>query len=658
MSSRRASSAGDPEGSSDAPDHRGLVLGTAGHIDHGKTSVVRALTGIDCDRLPEEKARGITIDLGFAPLDLGDELGVISVVDVPGHERLVRTMVSGASGIDLVMLVVAADEGVMPQTREHVAICELLGLERGVVALTKCDLVDEEMLELATEDVRDALADTALADAPIVPCSAVGGDGIDELRAALARCVADTPPRTARGGPPRLGIDRVFAIKGFGTVVTGTLIGAPLREGENVEVHPIGLRARVRGLQSHGQAVREAQPGMRTALNLQGLEVAQLSRGEVVSLADALAPTHTADVRLNWLANARPTDDVVAIELLVGTAERRARLAPIGVDHFTPGNSDFARLHIDGDPLPLLPGDRFIARGFARNAQHGGTLGGGVVLDAAPPHRRRSDPSLLRELELLAQREPEIELRERVLRTGLAGAERGPLQRELGFDEQRLEALAAKLEANGTIVRAGRELWIGGEAIGRLEATLLAEAQRFHDVQPLKPGIPTGTLRGALAENVRPAAAELAIERLRARGALVIERDLARLPTHAPKLDSATQQLVERMRGEAEAAGLEPASERDWSDRLGVSIERFRDLAAHLEREAAVVRAPGDLWFDRGAVEQLCEQVRAYLGEHDAIDTAAYKELTGTSRRTTVPLMELLDELGVTRRRGDARVLR
>ncbi len=385
MSSKRAT-----DSASDS-DHRGLVLGTAGHIDHGKTALVRALTGTDCDRLPEEKQRGITIDLGFASLDLGGTAGRVSVVDVPGHERFVRTMVSGATGIDFVLLVVAADEGVMPQTREHVAICELLGLDHGVVALTKRDLVDAEMAELASEDVRDLLAGSPLAEAPIVACSSTTGDGLDALRAELAACATTTPARTPRSGPPRLGIDRVFAIKGFGTVVTGTLVGAPLRSGEAVEVHPIGLRTRIRGLQAHGETVEVARPGSRTAANLQGVEVAQLSRGEVVSLVDALAPTRVCDVKLNWLGSAPASQETVSIELLTGTAERRARMAPIGSAGFVPGSPGYARIHIEGDPLPLLPGDRFVARGFARNTQHGATVGGGVVLDVAPPHRRLSD---------------------------------------------------------------------------------------------------------------------------------------------------------------------------------------------------------------------------------------------------------------------------
>jgi selenocysteine-specific elongation factor len=637
---------------------RGLVLGTAGHIDHGKTALIRALTGTDCDRLPEEKQRGITIDLGFAALDLGGDAGRVSVVDVPGHERFVRTMVSGASGIDFVLLVVAADEGVMPQTREHVAIAQLLGLDRGVVALTKRDLVDDEMAELASEDVRDLLADTTLAAAPIVACSSTTGDGLDALRAALASCALATPARTSRSGPPRLGIDRVFAVKGFGTVITGTLVGAPLRTGEAVEVHPIGLRTRIRGLQSHGESVEEARPGTRTAANLQGVEVGQLSRGEVVSLAGALAPTRVCDVKLHWLGSAPASDETVSIELLSGTAERRARMTPIGPHGFTPGSTSYARIHIDGDPLPLLPGDRFVARGFARNDQHGATLGGGVVLDIAPPHRRLSDPGLQDELNLLEQRDPLTDLRTRILRTGLEGTRADTLVRETGQARDEVERHLDELEAADSIHRADGDLAVGHAAIGRLESALAQAVDAFHAAEPLRRGIPSGTLRGALPDNVATPAADLAIARLAARAELIVESDLVRRPDHAPRLDGETQVLVERIRNEAKAAGLDPPPPREWSERLGIDLARFRDLVAHLEREQALVRAPGDLWFDRSSVDALVVRVRGHLAEHGAIDTATYKQLTGTSRRTTVPLMELLDELHVTRRDGDQRVTR
>jgi selenocysteine-specific elongation factor len=424
------------------PTPSSLVLGTAGHIDHGKTELIRALTGVDTDRLPEEKRRGITIELGFAPLDLGEGLR-LSVIDVPGHEGLVRTMVAGATGIDLVLLVVAADEGVMPQTREHLAICELLGLERGVVALTKADRVDADVQELAGAEVEELLAGSALAGAPVIPVSAKTGVGLDTLRAALQRIAGEAAARTPREGPPRLAVDRAFAARGFGCVVTGTLVGNPLAVGDAVEILPAGLRARVRGLERFGERVERAEPGARTALNLQGVELADVPRGSVVTRPGALAPTACFDAALRWLPEASAQDELVSVELLAGASERRARCGPIGASALAPGGAGFARIHVEGEPLALLPGDRFVLRGFARTASGGATLGGGRVLDVAPPRRRRSDPTLAAELELLAQGDPERVVPLRIRRAGFAGMPRAALLRETGLAPQTLDAALA-----------------------------------------------------------------------------------------------------------------------------------------------------------------------------------------------------------------------
>jgi selenocysteine-specific elongation factor len=636
-------------------EHR-LALGTAGHIDHGKTALVRALTGVDTDRLPEEQARGITIELGFAPLDLGGGLS-LSVVDVPGHEGLVRTMVAGASGIDLLLLVVAADEGVMPQTREHVAICGLLGVDRGVVALTKSDLVDAETRELAESEVEELLARTPLADAPVVAVSSVSGEGIESLRAALRGVVASAPPRTGRGGAPRLWIDRVFAMRGFGTVVTGTLVGGVLAVGDEVELRPSGRRARVRGLQSFGAPVERAEPGIRCAVNLQGVEVADAPRGEVVAPPGALLATGAADVALGWLAESPWLDAPMSVELLVGTTERRARLAPIGAG-VEPGAEGFARLHVEGELLPLLPGDRFVVRGFARTALGGATLGGGTILDAAPPRRRLSDPTLARDLARLAQREPETDVCVRIERAGLAGAPREALVRETGLGAAVVDASLASLEAAGVVVASDTGLRLGGPAVERLESALLAALDAFHDEEPLRPGMSASALRGRLPENVPVAAAELALARLAERGALVREADLVRRAEHRAELSGEDRALAERIRSEAGAAGLEPPLLREWSERLGASLERLRDVLAFLERAGDLVRAPGDVWFDRAAVDALRSQVTAHLEAHGSLGTPTYKKLIGTTRKWAVPLMELFDEEKLTLRKGEARVLR
>jgi len=474
-------------------DHH-LVLGTAGHIDHGKTALIRALTGVETDRLPEEKARGITIDLGFAPLDL-EGGSRVSIVDVPGHEGLVRTMVSGATGIDLVLLVVAADEGVMPQTREHVAICELLGIDRAVVALTKVDTTEADLAELAGEEVSEFLSGSALAGAPVLPVSSLTGEGIEELRGAIAEAIASAAPRTPRTGPPRLSVDRSFAAKGFGSVVTGTLIGGVFSVGDTVEIQPLGRRCRIRGLQSHGVSVETCEPGLRCALNLQGVELEEISRGQTISAPGALGTTLTADVKLWWLGAAPAVEEQAAIEFLSGTAERRARLAPIGDSSFQPGCAGYARLHIDGDPVPLAPGDRFIARGFARNELAGSTVGGGIVLDVAPPHRRRSDPALGSDLAELETGDAGSAIVVRVRRSGFGGFEAEPLRREAGLPASSFDAALAELLGKDQIASTSSKRWLHRDVLEDLGRRLLAGLGEFHDAEPIRPGMPIGALR-------------------------------------------------------------------------------------------------------------------------------------------------------------------
>jgi selenocysteine-specific elongation factor len=635
-----------------------LVLGTAGHIDHGKTALVRALTGVDTDRLPEEKARGITIELGFAPLVLpsGRRLGV---VDVPGHEALVRTMVAGASGIDLVLLVVAADEGVMPQTREHLAIVSLLGIRHGVVALTKQDAVEPEVAELAEAEARELLADSSLAGAPIVRVSAKSGAGIDALRTALDAVAAKAATRTARSGPPRLWIDRIFEMRGFGTVVTGTLAGAELHVGDAVELQPGGCRARIRGLQSFGAAAESVAPGARCAVNLQGVAKQEVLRGQLLTAEGAFEPTETLDAEVAWLPEAPPLGPrSMAVELLVGTTARRAHAAPIGAQAIAPGARGFARIHLEDGAAPLLPGDAFVLRGFARSASAGATLGGGFVLDAHPQRRRRSDPALAAQLEGLAGGDPREAVRVRVVRAGFAGIALETLRRQTGLDTAALDAALAALEAEEVLVRAPDGWLLDAGASRELERRLLAALEAFHTREPMQPGIPRGALRAAFPENVPALAFELALTRLAARGAIESSDSHVLLSGFAPRLDERQRALAARIRADANAARLEPPTLRDWCAKLGATEAELRDVLAHLEREGALVRAPGELWFDRAAVDELRARVIAQLEARRSLDTRAYKELIGTTRKYAVPLMELFDAEHLTLRRGEARVLR
>jgi selenocysteine-specific elongation factor len=633
-----------------------LVLGTAGHIDHGKTALVRALTGVDTDRLPEERARGITIELGFAPLDLGDGLRV-GVVDVPGHEALVRTMVAGATGVDLALLVVAADEGVMPQTREHAAICELLGVAAGVVALTKADLADAETVALAGGEVAELLAGSGLAGAAVVPVSSLTGAGLDELRAALRAAAEKAAARTPRAGPARLFVDRAFERRGFGAVVTGTLLGGALAVGDAVELLPGGRRARVRALQSFGRAAERVLPGTRCAVNLQGVELGELARGQQLAAAGALRESRVFDVALRWLPSAPPLEDAASVELLAGTAERRARVAPIGAELLAPGAEGFARLHLDGPPLALLPGDRFVVRGFART-DTGATLGGGRVLDAAPPRRRRSDPALAAELARLARGEARDAVLARVVRAGFAGTAPAPLAQETGLAQGALADVLDELEAGGRAARTRSGVWLGAEALAALEERLLGAVTRFHGEEPLRPGMPRAAVRGALPANQADGAFELVVARLVGAGRLDDAGESLRLPDFVPILTREQEAVAAHVRATAMAAGLEPPTFAEWRAMFACSEPELRELLAHLERDGSLTRAPGDLWFDRVAVDELRERVAAHLRAHGALETAAYKDLIGTSRKYAVPLMELFDNEHLTLRRGETRVLR
>jgi selenocysteine-specific elongation factor len=633
------------------------VLGTAGHIDHGKTALVRALTGVDTDRLPEEKLRGITIELGFARLELPGGLS-LGVVDVPGHEGLVRTMVAGATGIDLVLLVVAADEGVMPQTREHVAICNLLGIERGIVAITKVDTVDAEVAELAAEEARDLLADTSLRESPVIPVSAPDGTGLSALKDSLAALAGEAASRTPRRGPARLPVDRAFGARGFGAVVTGTLVGGHLSVGDAVVIEPAGHSARVRGLQHHGLACDSVAPGARCAVNLQGVELHALTRGQVVTRPGALAPTRVLDVQLDWLEDAPAVEaEGTSLEFLTGTAERVGRLAPIGVERIAPGSTELARVHLEGEPLPTLPGDRFVVRGFTRRERFGMTLGGGVVLDVAPPHRRRSDPALSAELRALIAQDPKTSVEARVVRSGYRGVEKAELRREIGLEEKGLAAILDELSQSGRAAKVG-ERWLAATALEPLEGRVLQALDDFHGREPLRPGAPRATLGGALPDNAAPGALDLVLERLVARQELVADAELVRRPNHRPQLSPEEEKWVEHLRAGCREAALEPPTLREWSDRLSLAPERVRPLLVHLERQGELVRAPGELWFDRHSVEELRGRVVERISTGGPLDTPSYKKLIGTTRKHAVPLMELFDADRTTLRRGEVRVLR
>jgi selenocysteine-specific elongation factor len=644
------------------PPSHAIVIGTAGHIDHGKTALTRALTGIDTDRLKEEKARGITIELGFAWLDLGGYR--CAVVDVPGHERFVRTMVAGATGIDLVVLVIAADEGVMPQTREHLDICRLLRVARGVVALSKADLVAPDWLDLVREDVRATLRGTFLEGAPVIPCSAVTGAGLEELKAALLDLAAQVPRRD-EDGLVRLPIDRVFTMHGFGTVVTGTLAAGRLAVDDEVEALPGGARGKVRGLQVHGVATPVALAGQRTAVNLGGVARDAITRGEILAHAGVLRPSSLVEAEVEILTAARaPLGRRTRLLCHAGTAQVPGLVVLLEGEEVAPGGTALVQLHLAGG-LCLLPGDRFILRGFTPQAHYGTTVGGGQVLRVLCARARRRDPEVVARLKALAAADRPTRVALTVEAAGVAGLGRAELQQRLGDPPRAVDAALQQLLSTRTLVRfdAERGAVAHQRAVATLEAAALQAVAAFHAAQPRQPGIGREELRSKLPAHAPARLVHLAVEALRARGALVAERDLLRLPGHVADVPTAGPSLRQSIAALYAAAKLQPPRHAEVAGLLKAAAPtgparreaEVREALELLVRDGTLVRVSPELFFDRAAIDDLRARLLAYLAEHGTITAQAFKELCGASRKYSIPLAEHFDNEKVTLRVGEIR---
>jgi selenocysteine-specific elongation factor len=646
-----------------------IVLGTAGHIDHGKTSLVRALTGIDTDRLPVEKARGITTELGFAHFVLraGDADQRVAVVDVPGHERFVKSMVAGATGIDVVVLVVAADEGVMPQTREHLDICDLLGVRRGVVALTKSDLVDADWLQLVTSDVRAALANTFLADAPIVPCSTKASSGLDDLRAALGAAIASLPPR-ASTGVFRVPIDRVFTVKGFGTVVTGTILGGTISVGDSLVTIPTEIETKVRGIEVHGAAVESASAGQRAAINLHAVAVDQLDRGDMLVRPDEVAESHILDVELRYLATAPgPLGTRSKVLLHHATSQSLAALALVGVTELAPGGTAIAQLRLDAAaPIGALPGDHFIVRGFVATATHGTTIGGGRIVRVSAPRARRGS-NHAETVAALATAKLEQRIALEVKSSSAAGLSIGDLVRRLGVAADQLGAPITVLIDKGEIVRVDR---IEGSRLNEasgvesdalrvddaarfLHSTTVAEIERVVlTASSHADGSSREAVRALLPVALPARAFDVLVDGLATRGAIAVTNDRVTKPAaKAPSLTPVELRVLDRL-----ADGkLEPLRPKDLAPALGFTDAQVKTALDRLLTAKLVTRIKPDLLVHTDAIVALKIKLLAFLDAHATIDAQQWKDLTGASRKFTIPLAEYFDAEKVTLRVGDLR---
>ncbi len=620
------------------------VIGTAGHVDHGKSTLVKALTGIDPDRLAEEKAREMTIDLGFAWFDLpnGESVGV---VDVPGHRDFIENMLAGVGGIDLALFVIAANEGVMPQTREHLAILDLLEIPSGVVALTKIDTItDPDWLQLVSSDIADVLKGTILDGAPVVPVSARTGDGLDRLVQALEDALSGQPPRPDRG-KPRLPVDRIFTMSGFGTVITGTLSDGTISVGDEVEIVPAGRRARIRGLQSHKEKLDVAHPGSRVAINVTGVGKDEIKRGDVISRPGLLSGTMLIDTRFRHLAEmSRPLRHNAEVKFYSGAAETLAHVRLLGDRELAPGKEGWLQLRLE-TPVALDSGDHFILR----YPSPGETLGGGVVLDPHPPHRwRRFKPEVLARLETLARGSPED-----LLLSFLEGQAAVPIAEasaHSGLPPTDVTRILENLRSRGDIVTLPDD-WIAARSSwSRLSDLLVRQLAAFHQANPLKRGMPREALRSRLMLDPKTFGkiVEGAVQsNLAADGGDVLYR-----PDHTVRFTPAQQEAVDRLLAAIRANPVSTPSIQEAASVVGGDVlQALFDLGT-------LIQVSSDVLFETGTYRSLVAQVEDAIQTGGSITVAQARDLFKTSRKYVLALLEHLDEVGVTRRTGDERVLR
>jgi selenocysteine-specific elongation factor len=626
-----------------------VVIGTAGHIDHGKTALIKALTGIDCDRLKEEKERGITIELGFAFYRFGEDV-LVGIVDVPGHERFVRHMVAGAWGIDMVLFVVAGDESVMPQTREHLDICELLGVKRGIIAITKKDLVDDDMVELVTEEVKELAKGRFIEGAPIIPVSAVTGENIDLLREQIRRNATDIAERSNEG-IFRLPVDRVFTIKGFGTIVTGTCISGNVRVGEEAEVYPAGKRARIRTVQAYHEDVKEAGAGQRVALNLQGIEKQEIERGAIIGRPETLLLASRIDASLRYLKLPfKPIKNNSILRFHIATEQVEARLILLDRDELEPGDEAFVQF-VFFEPIVVLPGDRYILRGSYAIQ----TLGGGTVLDIAPGRHKRLSGGLDGVYDLLRNGSLRQRGEYHIEKGGYKGVSRDRLAMLLGVGRDVVDGMATD-PANSRWVKAVGKTLIRAERFLAYKRLLTALLDEFHAKNPLKIGISREELRTRLPE-AEPHVFQAALEGLVGEGVAEIEKDRVKRRSAGQKPDQS--RLEAQILGILDKSGLTPPAASEIAEELQVKEEHVRDLFGKLVYEGKVVKVKGgDMHFSRISIEELKKIVKEHLSLKKEMSPTDLKAVLGLSRKYMIPLLEYLDEIKLTIRVGDKRVLR
>jgi selenocysteine-specific elongation factor len=625
---------------------RHFIIGTAGHVDHGKTALIKALTGQETDRLKEEKERGISIDLGFAPLRLpGGEIA--GVVDVPGHERFIHNMLAGVGGIDLVLLVVDVMEGVMPQTREHLHILQLLDIRHGIVVLTKCDLAEGEWIDIVEEEIREEVASTFLKDAPFRRVSALSGDGIPELVRTIRELLGTTAPKDA-DGPLRLPIDRNFTVAGFGTVVTGTLLSGKVRVGDTVEVLPPGERVRVREVQVHGKKVEEASAGQRVALNLVGLDRSKLQRGSVVGTPGIFEQTARLDARLTLLPEApRPLKFRDPVHFHLGTARRVGMVALLDRELLEPGESAIVQIHLDR-PLVAHRQDRFIVRSYSPMT----TIGGGVVIDPNPVKHRRFRTEVMKALSELESGEMSF-LLQKLLELGCAKLK--DLELISGMGRERISGHLEKLAEEGKVVRLADQ-WASAEAVRSWRLKLIEETDRFHAENPLLPGIPHATLKAVLPPALAPKAFDHLLAEAFSEGDLAQRGESIARPDFVPTLSAAERMAVERIEAAYRAEGAQAKNRQEMLDRLGLEPGQVEPLLAYLFSTGRLVRLSDESFFDAETYRHAVRLLRDHFAARETLTLAEFRDKIGSARKQVQAFLEHCDALKYTLRKGDLRV--
>lgn len=622
------------------------IIGTAGHVDHGKTVLINKLTGINTDRLKEEQERGISIDLGFAPFKLADG-SMAGVVDVPGHEKFIHNMLSGIGGIDLVLLVVDVNEGVMQQTREHLQILQLLQIPRGILVLTKCDLAEEDWIDIVEEEVRETLTGTFLEKAPCCRVSALRGEGLEELRQAIQEILKELPPRD-EDGPTRLPIDRHFTISGFGTVVTGTLLSGTIKVGDTVEVMPPGETVRVREVQVHGEKAEVARAGQRVALNLAGLERSNLTRGAVVATPGFFTMTERFDARLNLLKEApRPLKFRDPVHLHMGTAKVTARVALLDRDEMQQGESVLAQFHLDS-PLVAHRQDRFIVRSYSPMA----TIGGGQIIDPAPVKHKRFRAEVMTALKELESGEGSF-IVQKLAELGCVKLKE--LEQASGLGREKITALLESLAEADQVCKIGDQ-WVTIETARAWQRTLLDAVGNYHRDNPLQPGIPHATLKSALPSKVAPKAFEQLL------GGLIDEEQLVQHGEWVARADFTAQpseeqaRLLNKLEKVYLDAGAEAKGRVDMLALAGIPEAQVESLLAFLFAKGTLVKLNDDSFLHKTAYQKALTALVNHFSNQETLTLAEFRDLIGSARKQTQAILELFDSLKYTMRKGDQRV--